>query len=291
MSEVVVWDGSLSTISLLILSRLYPDLSYAVSQLFKSCLEIQSHLEIYRLENQQSGDVKIVSSIHSPYVLRNTVKRIIEGASNSLLIAGPYYDRYFFGLLGDYARKGLDIGLIVGTYRDYQIKDWVIDAVNYFEGLSQNMRWEIYGPFCTPQLHYKMLIGQNVGLCGSLNYTGTAMNYNLEIGILVRGPQVEVLRDIYQRTVRLPRTIEWNKLKDYHGYPPKKTIKFEIERIRKRILEVYESNLHCPIHKANLKNYIVRLGFPEHLVIGTIKEMLRQNELYSPNSNDFVRPV
>ena len=243
------------------------------------------------MDYQQSHGVEIVSSTHSPYVLRNTVKRIISGASNSLLIAGPFYDRYFFGLLGDYARKGLDIGLIVGTYRDYQIKDWVVDAMSYFEGLSHEMRWKIDGPFCTPNLHYKMLIGQDIGLCGSLNLTGTAMNYNLEIGMVVRGSNVEVLRDIYQRTLRLPRTIEWTRLKDYHGYPPNKTIIFEVERIRKCISEVYQSNRNCPIHKANLKKAIVRLGFPEHLVISAIKEMLMQNELYSPNSNDFVRLV
>lgn len=237
------------------------------------------------------SEIKIVSSVDSPYILREEVKQIVREAKDHILIAAPYSDRNFWSFLGDHAQKGIDIGLVVGTDKDYQMRDWVIDAMNYFEGLSQRMGWNIDGPYCVPRLHYKMLIGHDKGICGSLNPTGAAINYNLEIGLVVQGSYVEILRDIYQHTVKLPRAWEWNKLKDYHGYPPSRVTKFE--RIRKCIFMMYDGNGGRSIHKAVLKNMVVRAtGESEHDVIRVINRMLYvTHELYSPNNNDFVCPV
>ena len=197
----------------------YPDLLH---QRIHDVGMAKSILARIKLKNQQSGHIELAATLPDNFLvnsqslstissLSSALHRLITEAEQEIHILNPYFEQIGFDRLSSAllaaARRGVSITVVTSQLSDatspnYRVLKRVAEQAR-IQGLIKQFDFRNYqyntGNRVLPVAHAKIVfIDEAKGYIGSANLTEYGMACNLEVGVILDGPETEKLKQIFE---------------------------------------------------------------------------------------------
>ena len=172
--------------------------------------------------NQESGHIELVATLPDNFLadsqtllaissLSSALHRLVTEAEQEIHILNPYFEQIGFDRLSSAllaaARRGVSITVVTSQLSDatsanYRVLRKVTEQART-QGLIEQFDFRNYqhniGNRVLPVAHAKIVfIDESKGYIGSANLTEYGMACNLEVGVILDGPETEKLKQIFE---------------------------------------------------------------------------------------------
>ncbi len=182
---------------------------------------VKSVLVRMRGEDQQSKHVELVATLPDDFLidsharsailsLSSALHRLVTEAEQEILILNPYFEQIGFDRLSSALLASAERGVSI-TVVTYQLSDTTSPNYRVLEqvakqaqirGLIKQFEFRNYqhniGNRILPIAHAKIVFIDGIkGYIGSANLTEYGMAYNLEVGVILDGPETEKVKQMF----------------------------------------------------------------------------------------------
>lgn len=226
----------------------------------------------------------IVSSTDHPFAIKDTFRKYLPDAKESLLICTPYISKDFFDMIRTLP-CGVDTKLLTRKpdAKEGYMFGRTCRAIESLTQIANSLGLEL-SIMCKPNLHAKfIIIDKRIVLAGSVNPTSSGMYDNDEILYVFRNSRnVERHIQIFYKLWNCPRNTTWKNVQIYHRYSGYNNYHNVHKKIAESVFGFFHMNDNQPVRKSVLCKNIARQGFNKNFVIDVVKELTRIGKLYEP---------